>query len=76
MLLAIFFCAIVGSMKTPSEILEFVGMDRAQVALGVGRKRIHQARDSDKLPASWLHTLENLAGRPLPREAFNFKGAA
>jgi hypothetical protein len=63
-------------MKTPSDILDFVGLDRAQEVLKVGKDRIRTARDADKLPASWYNALETLAGRPLPREAFTFKGAA
>jgi len=62
-------------MNTPREILEFIGPERARVALGVGKARMRQALGEDRLPASWLHTLEELARRPLPRECFSFKKA-
>jgi len=61
-------------MKTPAEILDFVGHDRAQAILGVGSDRIRLARAASHLPASWYHAMEKLAGRPLPRESFTFKG--
>lgn len=62
-------------MKTPHEILTFVDPERARIALGVGPSRMRKAMRDDRLPASWLDTLERLAGRPLPREAFYFKGS-
>jgi hypothetical protein len=61
-------------MKTPSEIIDYIGPDTVRDAIGVDEKRIRQARLGPKLPASWYDTLERLAGRPLPREVFSFKG--
>lgn len=63
-------------MKTPREILEFVGYSAAAERLGVSYTRVDRAAREDKLPAVWYHTLENMAGRPLPRDAFHWKGAA
>lgn len=63
-------------MKTASDIIEFIGADRIKGALSVKDDAVRKALKAGVLPASWFHTLENLAGRPLPREAFNFKGAA
>ena len=61
-------------MKTPEQILKFIGHDRVKDAIGVSADRVRVAATQDVLPASWLHALEQLAGRPLPREAFSFKG--
>ena len=63
-------------MKTASDIIDFVGPDRAMAALGVQRDAIRKARASGELPASWYDAMEKLAGRPLPREAFSFKGTS
>ena len=62
-------------MNTPREILNFVGLEEAQRALGVSFGSVERAQRQEKLPAAWLDTLERLAGRPLPREVFNFKRA-
>ena len=62
-------------MKTPREILDFIGRDVVQDEIGVSADRVRVAATQDKLPASWLNALERLARRPLPREAFNFKGS-
>jgi hypothetical protein len=64
---------IVCGMKTPRDILEYVGLAEAAKALGVTPHRVDRAQRGDTLPASWLDTLERLAKRPLPREAFSFK---
>lgn len=61
-------------MKTPSEILTFVGADRARERLDVSQDRIRIAMTQEVLPSSWYAVLEDLAGRPLPRECFSFKG--
>lgn len=63
-------------MKTPREILNFIGHEQAATALGVARLRVERAARQDRLPALWYHTLERLAGRPLPRECFHWKGVA
>ena len=62
-------------MKTPSHIIDLCGGDEAvMAAVGTGRKRILQARTGDKLPALWFDAMEKLAGQPLPRDVFTFKG--
>jgi len=63
------------SMKTPQQILDFVGVDAAASALGVTVDRVQRARRDDKLPPAWLDTLERMAGQPLPRSLFAFKRA-
>lgn len=64
-------------MKTPREILDYIGDDALVAqAVDVALVRVDRARRSETLPASWLDALERLAKRPLPREAFSFKGAA
>ncbi|MFP4239815.1 MAG: hypothetical protein ACLFRZ_10990 [Rhodosalinus sp.] len=63
-------------MKTPGDILDFVGHEAAARRLGVSLDRVRRAAKSDrKLPALWLDGLEHLARRPLPRELFYFKNA-
>ncbi len=69
-----FFSGIVSSMKTAPEIIDFIGQDRITAALSVKDDAVRKARSAGVLPASWYHTLEQLAGRPLPRDAFSFKG--
>lgn len=61
------------TMKTTSQILDFVGVEAASSALGVTLDRVQRARRDSKLPAAWLDTLERLAGEPLPRNLFAFK---
>jgi len=63
-------------MEKASDIIDFVGKDAAAVALGISQDAIRVRLAQGKLPASWYHALERLAGRPLPRSAFSFKGAA
>ena len=63
-------------MKTITEIMDYVGDDVIMAALGVGPDSIRKARRSESLPASWYAAMERMTGRPLPRELFNFKGAA
>ena len=63
-------------MKTPSDIIDYIGPERIMAAVGIQDRRIRQAREDDKLPASWFDTLEALAGHPLPRHLFSFKGSA
>ena len=76
-LTAVFFAATVYGMKTPREILDYCGTDQTIAeTLGVSVDRVDRARRDDKLPASWLDALENLAKRPLDRDAFSFKRPA
>jgi len=62
-------------MKTAPEIVNHIGSAQLMAALGVKADAIRKAVSVGRLPASWYHTCEELAGRPLPREAFNFKRA-
>ena len=68
--------AMIYAMKTPREILQFVGVTEAAKALGVSVIRVDRAQRDEKLPAAWLDTLERLAKRPLDQRAFASKGAA
>ena len=61
-------------MKTASEIIAFIGRDVVKQRLGVEDRRIQQAARDNAMPASWYHALEEMAGRPLPRDIFSFKG--
>jgi hypothetical protein len=63
-------------MKTASDIIDFIGQDRIKLALAVQDDAVRKAKNSGVLPASWYHTLEQLAGRPLPRDVFSFKGTS
>lgn len=63
-------------MKTASAIIDFVTQAAACEAIGVQPDAVRKAVSAGKLPASWYHTLERLAGRPLPRDVFTFKGQA
>jgi hypothetical protein len=62
-------------MKTPRDILDYIGRDRCALALGVSPARVERATRDPHLPAAWLDALEKAAGRPLPRDAFAFKRA-
>lgn len=61
-------------MKTPQDLIDFIGPEALQAALGVGPDRIRLARQADRLPALWYDAMERLAGRPLDRRLFTFKG--
>jgi hypothetical protein len=60
-------------MNTTSEIIDWIGEAVVLSRFGVTKDRIKQVRDDNRFPASWLHGLETLAGRPLPRDRFRFK---
>jgi hypothetical protein len=60
-------------MKTASEIIDFIGRERLAAALGVTTDAVDRARRNNQLPSLWYHACEEMAGRPLPREAFSFK---
>lgn len=60
-------------MKTPAEIVNFIGRDALASAVGVKQDAIRMALKSGRLPAAWYVACETLAGRPLPREAFTFR---
>lgn len=61
-------------MKTAREIIGFVGRTTLAAKLQVKEGAIDQALHKGILPAGWYHACEQLAGRPLPRECFSFKG--
>ncbi len=61
-------------MKTASEIIDFVGQDAVMAELKVQADAVRKAKASGVLPASWYDAMERLAGRPLPRSVFSFKG--
>ena len=62
-------------MNTASEIIDFVGAERIKEALSVKDDAVRKARTAGIMPASWYDAVERLAGRPLPRSLFTFKGA-
>lgn len=62
-------------MNTASEIVAYITPAALMAEVGVKRDAINKAVRSGKLPALWYDACERLAGRPLPREAFYFKGA-
>jgi hypothetical protein len=61
-------------MKTASDIIDTIGAERVMSAVGVKKRRIDQARQDGRLPASWYHILEEMTGEALPRRLFTFKG--
>jgi len=58
-----------------SQIIDHIGLATLRAALQVKPDAIRKARRKEQMPAAWYHACEQLAGRPLPREAFSFKGA-
>lgn len=62
-------------MKTAPEIIDYIGQDALMAALNVQADAVRKARKSGVLPAAWYDAMERLAGRPLPRSLFSFKGA-
>jgi hypothetical protein len=63
-------------MKTASQIIDYIGLPTLRAALGVKPDAIRKARRKGQIPAAWYDTCERLAGRPLPREVFSFRGVA
>jgi hypothetical protein len=61
-------------MQTPHDIINFIGRPAVAERLGITDDAIRLALRSGKLPAHWYHALEVMAGRPLPRDCFTFKG--
>lgn len=45
-------------------------------ALNVQADAVRKAKSAGILPASWYDAMERLAGRPLPRNVFSFKGTS
>lgn len=63
-------------MKTPADIVKFIGRDALASAVGVKQDAIRMALKAGRLPAAWYVACETLAGRPLPRDAFSFREVA
>ena len=63
-------------MKTAQEIVDFVGAATLADSVGVKPDAVRVALTNGKLPSAWYAAAENLAGRPLPRDCFTFKGVA
>jgi len=61
-------------MKTPHEIIDYIGPANIAERLAIGPDAIRRALNFGLLPAAWYDALENMAGRPLPRDCFTFKG--
>lgn len=60
-----------------SDIIAFLGgRELVGQIVGVKPNAVRMAETSGKLPAPWYDALERKAGRPLPREAFTFKGVS
>lgn len=62
-------------MKTQREIIEYIGRDRIAAAFGITGQAVSMQIKDGKFPAAWYDQLERMAGRPLPRGLFKFKGA-
>lgn len=61
-------------MQTAKEIIDYLGEDQVAAALGVSRKAVRVSVAKGQLSALWYNELEHMAGRPLPRDVFSFKG--
>ena len=59
-------------MKTAKDIIDFIGRDEIALALNRSTDRVRNAGVLGVLPAQWYNVLEQMAGRPLPRDAFGF----
>lgn len=63
-------------MENATDIVNTLGGREAVAAcIGVSPHAVRMAERNGSLPAAWFDALEKLAGRPLPRSAFSFKGA-
>jgi len=63
------------AMETASDIIAAVGRDRIKAEFNLQDRVLQHYAAKGTLPASWFDTLERLAGQPLPRRLFSFKGA-
>lgn len=63
-------------MKTVTEIMDFIGRDRLMAEIGVKSSAVRMAEKSGQAPALWYDAMERLAGRPLDRKLFTFKGVS
>jgi hypothetical protein len=61
-------------LNTVPEIIEYLGADAICSAVGVKPPAVRKAKNEKQFPAMWYHALERLAGGPLPRHLFSFKG--
>jgi len=69
----IFFVYVL-SMENTAEIIEYIGKAALADRVGVTVDRINLAIRQNIMPASWYDSCEKMAGRPLPRTLFTFKG--
>ena len=75
-LTTIFFPGMVQGMKTAAEIIDFISQDAVCAELQITPDAVRKAVVKGELPSSWYNALERLAGRPLPRDVFSFKGVS
>ena len=61
-------------LKTVPDIIEYLGADAICSAVKVKPPAVRKARNEEQFPAMWYDALERLAGRPLDRRLFSFKG--
>ena len=62
-------------LNTPEQIIAYIGRAEVCRALGITDSAVRMALKSGVLPGIWLNTLEEIAGRPLPRDAFHWRKA-
>ena len=61
-------------METPKDIIDTIGREQVIARLGVDKRRVDRAALQSELPALWYAALEEMAGEPLDRSLFSFKG--
>ena len=61
-------------MNTARKILDHIGRDPLKTLLGVQDSAIRKAKAEGVIPAQWFDACERLAGQPLDRRLFTFKG--
>lgn len=64
----------IGDIMTVNDLITYLGEDQVATALGVSRKAVRVAARKGVLAAMWYDELEYMAGCPLPRHFFSFKG--
>ena len=63
--------------KTAKDVIAFIGAEALANEVGVSRKTMTSyQRGGGQMPAMWYDACERLAGRPMPRDLFYFKGNA
>jgi hypothetical protein len=60
--------------SSAASIVDYITPERLMAEIGVKPDALRKAKRAGKLPAMWYDACERLAGRPLPRELFYFKG--